>query len=213
MEFIKSKAFYWIYSLLIASVLALGVFYNAYFEITCAICAALFGGVQLRIIALLQKPEDIQRKQCRPLGVFLLLPALGTIAAGALIILRPSPEVPMQVTYGSVAISIALLLCLLVQMIVFWKNGSTAGRFLRLTTAAAMSAPLSLMITRILNMTAADEVATLSCMTVVIFGVLAALIAINIGIIAFCEYRSTRESFKLISNLSKADGLFLRRPR
>ncbi len=208
---IKIRIFDWVYPLLIGMIFVLGFLNNAWFEIICAVCAALFWLVQFRFTALLKKDEGIQRKKCKPLGFFLLPPAAGIIAAGVLLLFRPFAMIPVPMTYGTVAISAVLFTCLLLQMITLKKKGPPAGRFLCLTLGAAMSAPLSLALPLILYVAEPDEAATLSCMYVVIFGVAALLIAVNIAMVSLYGYKSTRESVKTISALIRRRKLVFTR--
>lgn len=208
---IKIRIFDWIYPLLIGMILVFGCLNNAWFEIICAVCAALFWLVQFRFTALLRRDEDIQQKQCKPLGFFLLPPAVGIIAVGGLLLFRPFSIMPATIAYGTAAISVVLFASLLLHMITLRKNISLAGRFLRLTLGAAMSAPLSLALTLILFMTEPGEAAMLSCMSVGIFGVAALLIAVNIAMVSLCGYKSTRESIKTISALVRHKKLVFTR--
>jgi len=208
---INMRVFAWIYPLLIGIILVTGLMNNAWFEIICAVCAALFWLVQLRFTTLLKKDEGIQKKQCKSLGFFLLLPSEGIIAAGVLLLFWPFSLMSTPITYGTAAISAALFIFLLFQMITLIKNTSPAGRLLRLTLGAAMSAPLSLSLTLVLYITTTDEAATLSCMSVGIFGTVALFIAVNIAMVSLCGYKSTRNSIKIISTLIKDRKLLFAR--
>jgi hypothetical protein len=198
---IKIRIFDWIYPLLIGILLVFGFLNNAWVEVICAVCAALFWFVQFRFTTLLEKDEGIQKNQCKPLGFFLLPLAAGIIAVGVLLLFWPVSTMSAPIAYGTVAVAVVLLACLLLQMITLKKNASTAGRFLRLTLGAAMSAPLSLTLILILYITKTDEAVTLSCMSVGIFGTSALLVAVDIAMVSLCGYRSTRESIKTISAL------------
>lgn len=143
----KIRIFDWLYPLLIGTILALGFVNNSWFEIICAVCGALFWFVQLRLTILMKKDEGIQKNQCKPLGFFLLVPAAGIITAGVSLLSGPFARMPAPMAYGAVAISAVWFACLLLQVISLKKSLSPAGRFLRLTLGAAMSAPLSLALT------------------------------------------------------------------
>lgn len=199
--FAKIRIFNWIDPLLIGTILALGYLKNAWFEIICAVCAALFWFVQLKLTLLSTKEEGIQKKQCKPLGFFLLLPGIGITAAGILLLFRPFSMMPAPMAYGTVAVSAVLFACLLLQMITLGRNVSPAGRFLRLTLGAAMSAPLSLALTLMLSRTEPEEAVALSSMSVGIFGASAFFIAVNLAIVSLCGYQSARDSIKTISAL------------
>lgn len=200
---IKIGFFSWIYPLLIGALLILGALNHAWFEIICASCAALFWLVQLRLTLLLGKDEETQKKKSRHLGFFLLLPASGMIVGGILLLLWPLSMMPTLISYGVIAISAALCVCLLLQTIILIKNGSLAGRFLRLTLGAAMSAPLSMALTLVLHIAETAEAARLSCMSVCIFGAAALLIAVDLAMVSLCGYGSTKDSIKTISTLIK----------
>jgi len=201
--FMKIGVINWTCPLLIGTILLLGFLNNAWFEIICSVCAVLFWLVQLRLTILMKKDEGIQKKRCRPLGFFLLPPASGIIVAGVLLLFRPLPMMPVPMAYGAVVISAVWFACLLLQTITLTKSVSLAGRFLRLTLGAAMSAPLSLALTLILYITEPDEAVTLGCMSVGVFGASALLIAVNIAMVSLCGYKSTRDSIKTISALIK----------
>ena len=208
---IKIRIFHWIYPLLVGMILVFSIPNNAWFEITCAVCAALFWLVQFRLILLLKKDEGIQKKQCKLLGFFLLLPAMGIIVAGILLFFRPFSLMPAPMAYGTATVSTTLLACLPLQMISIKNNFSLAGRFLRLTLAASMSAPASLVLILILHIANAEDALILSSMSVGIFGAVALLIAVNIAMVSFCGYKSTRNSIKTISALIRHKKLVFTR--
>lgn len=199
----KSKLLNWGYPLLIGTILALGFLNNTWFEIICADCAVLYWLVQLRLTILLKKDEEFQKKWCKPIGFFLFPPAVGILAVGVMLLFWPFPIMPALITYSTIAISVVLFVCMLLQMITLNKNVSLAGRFLRLTLGAAMSAPLSLILTLVLYMIKTDEAVILSCTSVGIFGASALLIAVNIVIVSLCGYKSTKDSIKTISALMR----------
>ncbi len=199
----KIRIIYWIYPLLIGAIILLGFLNNAWFEIICAFCGVLFWLVQLRLTNLVKKDEGTQNKQCMPLGFFLIPPAAGIISAGVLLLFRPLPIIPVLTAYGIVVISTTWLSCLLLQLITLKGLASPAGRFLRLTLGAAMSAPLSLALTSTLYIAKTDDAVTLSCISVGIFGALALLIALNIALVSLSGYKSTRDSIKTISALAR----------
>ncbi len=207
----KTKVFDWGCPLLIGAIFALGYRNNNWFEIFCAACAALFWMVQVRLTFLMKKGESVQKKQCRPLGFFLIPPAAGMIAAGILLLFRPFPVVPLPMAYGTVAISVVWFACLLLQMTALRRNHTIAGRLQRLTLGAVMSAPLSLAVTLILFITETEEAVTLSCMSVGIFGALALLIALNVVVISLSGYQSTRDSIRTISDLIRRKKLIFAR--
>jgi hypothetical protein len=196
--FKKMWIFNWIYPLLIGTIIVLGFLNNAWFVIICAVCAALFWLIQLRLTILLKKDKDIQNKQCKPIGFFMLPPSAGIIVIGILLIFWPFSMMPVPMAYGTVGISVVLFACLLIQMIILTKDVSLAGRFLRMTLGAAMSVPLSIAITLILCIAKTDEAVTLSCMSVGIFGAAALLISVNIAMVSLCGYKNTRDSIKTI---------------
>ena len=102
-------------------------------------------------------------------------------------------------------------MCLLFGIAALWKNNSLAGRFLRLIIAAAISAPMSLIVVLSLHITGSDEAVMLSCMSVVVFGSMTFLIAVNIILVSICGYKSTRKSIRAISDLIKSNKLVFTR--
>lgn len=196
---------------MIGAIAVLSYLNNSYFEMACAVCAALFWFAQLRLSFVLDKDEDVQRKQCKPIGFFLLLPTIGMMAAGIFTLFRPYMSASLEMTYCVIALSAAISVCLFFQIAVLWKNKSLAGRFLRLTIAATLSAPLSLIVVLILYVTQSDEAATLSCMSTVILGGAAFLIAVNMIMVSTFGYKSTKDSIKTTSNLIKSKKLVFTR--
>jgi len=200
----RSKFFYWICIVLIGAIFAFGYINKSNFEMICAICAVLFWLAGLRLFFGLDKDENAQRKYCKPIGFFLLFPALGMIAGGIWIFFQPYMSISHVLTYCVIGFSATLSVCLLLQIAVLWKNNSLAGRFLRLAIIAAMSAPMSLIVVLILLVTQSDELATLSCMSTVTFGGAAFLIAVNMIMVSIGGYKSTRGSIKTIYDLIKS---------
>lgn len=156
-----------------------------------------------------EKDNAAQQKSCKSVGPFLIVPALGTIAGGVWIFLRPYRIISsqFQMAYFMTALAMALSVCLLMQIISLRKNASLAGRFLRQSLTAALAVSLSLMIVLILNITEPDDAAVLAPMSTIIFGGAALLIAINLTMVSICGYKSTRDSIKMISNMAQENRL------
>lgn len=205
-----SKFIHWLYILLVWVIFTLGYVNRSIFEMVCVICAALYWVVQLRLSFALDKDENAQRKFCKPVGFFLLLPSIGMIAAGIWIIFHPYMSISPQMPYCVIALSAVLFASLLFQILAIRKNNSLAGGFLRLVVAASMSAPLSLIVVLAMHITQSDETA-LICMSIEIFGVLSFLIAANMIMVSICGYKSTRDSLKAISDLIKSKKLIFMR--
>ena len=100
---------------------------------------------------------------------------------------------------------------MILQLIVHWKNETLAGRFFRLTLAASLSAPLSLIVVSLLSSTGADENAAMSLMAVAGFGSMAFLFAINMSMVSIFDYKSTMDSIKTIHGLMKKNKLVFTR--
>lgn len=84
----RGKLFYWVYIFLIGAILVFDYWNTSDFEMICSLCAALFWFIQLRLVFLLDSDNETQRKQGKPVGFLLLLPAMGIIAAGVMLLLR-----------------------------------------------------------------------------------------------------------------------------
>ena len=197
------KVWNWAYFLLLVLNFALGFWFKAWFELICAACAAWFWAVQQTLMALGKKEEQVQKKWCHLTGVLLLPPSLGAIAAGVLLLYWPLPALPVWASYEVVAVSSVMSVCLLIQIIFIPKPATIAGRFLRLTRWASLAAPCSLALTRTLVISQADSAITMSCMSMGIFGTLAALLCADMILVSLCGYQTTRESFKTCSNFFK----------
>jgi len=207
----RNGFFYLIHIALIGAIFAFGYISGSIFEMICSICAALFWSVQLWLYFGLDKDENAQRKHCKPAGFFMLLPAIGIIAGGICIFFRPYMSMSLEMEYCAIAFSTILSMRLLLQIAGLWKISSPAGRFLRLANAASMSATMSLLVVLILRVTQSDESAALSCMTAVIFGGIAFLIAVNMIMVSICGYKGTRDSIKTVSYLIKSKKLVFTR--
>lgn len=202
---VRSKYFQCINILLILAIFILGYLNHSYFEMACAGCAVMFWFVQLRLSFVSDKEESIQKRDCKAVGYFLLLPTIGiiTIGIGILILFRDYFGISLERKFYVVRLSGILSVCLLLQMIASLKNNTTAGRFMRQLLAASLSAPMSLIIVLILHITNADGDVTLSCISTVLFGVLSLLISANMILVSICGYKSTADSIRTIHGLSK----------
>ena len=208
---VKSQCFFWIYLGLIGPIFVLGYQNDSFFEMSCAICAALFWLIQLCLTFLLEKHENMQRKIGKPIGFFLLLPAAGILTAGIWILFQPGRNILNAAEYYMIGLSGVLAACLSYQLIQFRKSNSPAARVLKLTLIAALSAPLSLIVVLILQITESDNANTLSCMSVVFFGCTAFLLAAHTILISFCGYQSTKDSLKTTSDFIKSKKLIFTR--
>lgn len=203
---IKDKFFCWAYPPVTVPLVLWCLYSHAYYALACVACSILFWIVQLILSALLRKPEARQKERCAFIGFLLAVPALGTIAVGALFLLRRPSGGPALMACAAAA----LFVCLLLQMISLRGDGSPAGRFLRLALGAAMSSPLSLTML-VLYGAETEDTAALSGVLIGLFGVGALLVAENLVLVAFCGYRSTRESVRLAADLFRRKKLVFTR--
>ena len=179
----------------------------------CSVGALLYALIQLRLVFILNGDEADQRKKCRPLGGLLILPALCIVASAVQFVLQPQTDMPAAISYGMIGIAAAMLVCLLAHVFALRKNPAVAARFIRQTNCAAMSAPASLLVSHILLRTLEDgeEIATLVCLSVAVFGGMALLIAVNLTAVSLCGYQSTRNSVRSISSYVKGKRLTISR--
>ena len=198
MKIIRSKAYYLLCALPAAVSLVSGYLSDSIFEMLCAVGVLLFLIIQFSLSSFLKKDKNTETERRRPASFFLLIPPIAIITAGILLLFSPDLSTGNQ-SYIAVALSATLLVCLILRLISLWNDVSLAGRLLRLTIIATMSAPLSLGITLLLYLTTAAESAALSCMTTVIFGSVAFLMIVNIIMVSYCGYKGTIESIKIIS--------------
>ena len=198
MKIIRSRAYYLLCALPAVVSIVYGYLNDSIFEILCAVGVLLFLIIQFCLSSFLEKEKNTETERQRPTSFFLLLPPIAIITAGILLLFSPDLSTGNQ-SYIAIAMSAVLLVCLIFRLISLWKDVSLAGRLLRLTIMATMSAPLSLGITLLLYLTTAEETAVLSCMTTVIFGSMAFLMIANIIMVSYCGYKGTVESIKIIS--------------
>ena len=210
MKIIRSKAYYLLCALPIAVILIFGYLNGSMFEIICAVGALLFFIIQFSLSSFSDKKTNTENSLHRPVSFFVLLPPIAIIAAGVLLFFSPDFNTGNQ-SYLAIFLSVVLLMCLILRFISIWKDSSLAGRLLRLTIAATMSAPLSLGITILLYLTTAEEAATLSCMTTIVFGGLSFLAMANIIMVSYCGYKGTIESVKTISKAIRERKLIFTR--
>lgn len=178
------------------------------FVLECAVCTVLFGILTLRLHYIKKKDDTAQRKSCKPFGFFLLLPSLGLIASAVGFIFRPEIDVHIYAAYTLIGLSAALVVWLVFKIIIQRKNKSITARFIRFISVAAISSPLSLMVGMILSIVEVeDDAASLVCLSAATFGAVALLIAINLILVTYCEYQSTKNSLKTINNFIKSKRL------
>jgi len=158
-----------------------------------------------------RKEEAYQKKKCKSIGFLLLIPALGMIGNGIGLIFLAHPEIPIHLSYGTIGILAVMTVGLSAHIFVFRKDSSLAARFLRFTDCAALSSPVSLIVLLALLPSSGEDTAVIGCMSAVLLGVMAFLIAVNLIVISFCDYKNTRESIKTISNLMHSKKLTISR--
>jgi len=210
MKIIRSKTYYLLCALPTVVSLVSGYLNNSIFEILCAVSVLLFLIIQFSLSSYLENETNTESKQRRPVSFFVLIPTIPIITAGILLLFSPDLTAGNQ-SYLAISMSVVLLVCQILRFISIWKDDSLAGRLLRLTVAATMSAPLSLGITLLLYLTTAEEAAVLSCMTTVIFSSLAFLVMANIIMVSYCEYKGTIKSIRTISKAIKERKLIFTR--
>ena len=210
MRIFKSNSYYILCALLIVAGFVFGCRYGSIFEILCATSTLLFLAIQFSLRPYQKIDPEAEEEQHRPVSFFLLLPPIITIAAGVMLIFSPAIRVGKQ-SWLAIAVSIGLLAFLSFRLISIRKEPSLAGRLLRFTVTAAMSAPLSLIITLLLYLTNTDDAVVMSSMTTIIFGVLAFLAMSNIIMVSYCKYKGTTDSIRIISKAIKERKLIFTR--
>jgi len=210
MRIFKSKTYYILCALPITAGFVFGFLYGSIFEILCAASSLLFLAIQFSLRLYQEIDPKAEKEQHRPVSFFLLLAPIITIAAGILLIFSPAIRVG-QHSWFAIAVSIGLLALLSFRLISIWKDTSLAGRLLRFTVPAMMSAPLSLIITLLLYLTNTEDAMVMSAMTTIIFGVLAFLAMANIIMVSYCGYKGTTESIRIISKAIKERKLIFTR--
>ena len=173
---------------------------GGWFSLTCAGCAALFLLAQCWLAASFKATEAEQQRRCRPVGVILLIPALGLMVGGVLLLDRPVQAAGVQAAIG-VLLSTLLIVWQMLRLRARWGNQTPAGRFTRQTLMAAQAAPLSLIVVLALSLTGADGDGALSCMSVELFGVAALCVAANMILVSGCGYCSTADSLRRVREL------------
>jgi len=210
MKVIESKTYCFLCALPIAAGFIVGYLHGSVFTMLCASSSLLFLAIQFSLRSYLEIDPKAEKEQHRPVSFFLLLPPIITIAAGIFLIFSSAITIGKQ-SWLEIVLSAALLALLSLWLISLWKDSSLAGRLLRLTVAAAMSAPLSLIITPLLYLTNTEDAVTMACMTTIILGVLSFLAMANIIMVSYCGYKGTAESIRIISKAMRERKLIFTR--
>ena len=210
MKVIESKTYCFLCALPIAAGFVVGYLHGSVFTMLCASSSLLFLAIQFSLRSYLEIDPKAEKEQHRPVSFFLLLPPIITIAAGIFLIFSSAITIGKQ-SWLEIVLSAALLALLSLWLISLWKDSSLAGRLLRLTVAAAMSAPLSLIITPLLYLTNTEDAVTMACMTTIILGVLSFLAMANIIMVSYCGYKGTAESIRIISKAMRERKLIFTR--
>jgi hypothetical protein len=208
----KSKRFGFASLLPIGLLLFFGWRSISYFTLACAVCSVFFGFLGLRLTVIIKKGRDAQTKNCKPIGYLLLIPSMGLIVAGIFVLTLPEMRFSDTMVYYLLVILSGILATLIfLQIAAIWKNESTAGKFLRLTLWASVSAPLSLIIVLSLFYFSPDEAALLGCMSAAILGGASMLTALNMILVSRSGYKSTADSIKDLRHLYKRHFLIFTR--
>ena len=207
----KSKLFQYFNILLIAALFAVGLPSQSYFVMASAVCAALFCMLQLRLFSIRNREEDEQKKKCKPIGYFMLLPTAGMLAVGVLLLFEDYLGAMPKQVYTAIALSGVLAVCMVLQTISVWKEASTAGRFTKQVLIAGLSAPVAVIVVLTLHIIDADGDMALSCMSTVLFAIVSLLLSANMILVSNCGYRGTADSIKIVRKLFKRHRLIFTR--
>jgi hypothetical protein len=206
MRIVRSKIFHLLCMLPMGISFVSGYLNGSAFEMTCAFSAVLYLLIQFCLSSFLDKDGNTQNEQRRPVSFFLLFPPVLTITGGILLLFLPVFKT-MSGSYFSICSPAVLQICLTLRLISLIGNTTLAGRILKLTVAASMSAPLSLAVTLLLHLLKAEDAAALSSLTTIVLGGLAFFIMVNIIMVSYCGYKGTVESIKIISRTVKEKRL------
>lgn len=196
------------YMLLIGLLFAFSYAYQFYLGMECALCAALFCGIQFRLFAIAGKKEAVQRKKCRSIGFLLLLPTFVVGVIAIRFFYRPHSNLPVYISYCIIGILAMIITGLIGNIAMLRKKTSTAELFLRFADCMALAPPTILLICTIMMFSQTDEVvATLGCLTAGVFGGILFLIACNLILFSLFGYRKTKDTLRIMANLIKMKKL------
>lgn len=198
---LNSKLFYIINMLLIVMITILSYLNNSSFVMACSICLAVFLALQLKVKFIINEDENIQKIQCRSIGFLLLIPSLSLVASGVLYFFD---FLSMSSSKNYVIIALSGILCVLLLGQIFggWKNKTVAGKFYKFAVATSLSVPMSIIVTILLRNTSAEG-NILGMLSTVVFGALSILCSINMILVSLCDYRSIKDSIKLVHLIIK----------
>lgn len=208
---VASPAFRVLDALLIPALLILTFYAATPIGIGCGVCASLFWLIRMRLTLLAKRDEKAQQKSCRFIGAFLLIPSLGMFAPAIASIFMP--QGPMEstaffTTCGALSVSALMILCTLLRLFLHGKKISAALRFLWFAEIASLSAPIAFIISLSLLITDTEQNQTaLLCMTIALFAAMALFISLNLLCVAFCDYKTSVESVKIMRNLLRSNRL------
>ena len=194
----KSVLFRWLFPTSVIAIFLFGYLGASSFQMVCALCTALFVAVLLRLSAHLGKSTAEQEKCCMPVGFFMLIPSLGMIGCSIHVFFKSHTGMSAEVNYCTIIFAGIIVSWLLYRLKALWSDKSLIGRFARLVIAAALSAPVSLIVVLLLSVTGTEDTMILNCMTTAIFGGASLLIAINMILVSSCGYKSTVECIRII---------------
>ena len=197
----RSKLYFWI-----ATALALAIFVAGYVNrsnpaMISALCTLVFLWIQYRLESGFEKSETEQRKLCKPMGYFLLIPSVGVVVAGTQIYFSLKAGILPIIDFVMIILSAVLSVCLMMYRARLKRCKNLVGRFLRMTATAALSAPMSLMIVLLLCFLQTEDAAVLGSMTGVIFGGAAVLVSANMILVSVYGFQSTGKSFRILCNM------------
>ena len=207
----RNKLYYWLATALALAIFAIGCINRTNVAMVGALCAIIFLWIQYCLEQGLDKSDTEQRELCKPIGYFLLIPSIGIIVAGVWIFFSGNTVVSSIMNYGMIALSAVLSVCLVVYRSGLKWYQNPVGRFLRMVSVAALSAPMSLMIVLLLYTFQTPDAAILGSMTTVILGGAALLTSANMIIVSMFGYRSTGKSIRILYNLFISKKLFFTR--
>jgi len=197
----RNKLYFWI-----ATALALAIFVAGYVNrsspaMISALCTMVFLWIQYRLESGFEKSEAEQRKLCKPIGYFLLIPSVGVVVVGIQIYFNLNAGILPIIDFVMTILSVVLSVCLVIYRagLKWYKN--LVGRFLRMTSIAALAASMSLMIVLVLRILQTEDAAMLGSMTGVIFGGAAVLVSANMILVSVYGYRSTGKSIRILCNM------------
>lgn len=186
------------------ALLAVTIYSQSFYFIICSGCQVSFLTIRKMIMNISRNDIKVQQRKYKKIGWLLVLPSICLTVASIGLLFREDNDPVKLHSYIIAGIAGAMAISIIIDIIELWKDKNLSARFIKWIDALSICTVFAVIVRVMMITNTPEEATALSAMSGAIFGFVAILVSMNLGLVSMCGFRSTKESIQMISTITKS---------